>query len=143
MISVQVKRLDETLPMPQCQTEGSVGYDLCARLDTLIQPGEVKLIPLNVIVKCPVDHMILLALRSSTPRKKGLAIPNGIGVIDQDYCGPNDELHAQVINFTQVPVTVERGERICQMLFIPVITPLLTELKVISGSSRGGFGSTG
>ena len=86
--------------------------------------------------------MLLLTLRSSTPRRKGLLIPNGVGIIDQDYCGEGDELKAQVLNFREETVTVKRGERIAQGIFIPVMRVNWTEVSEM-GQGRGGFGSTG
>ena len=105
-------------------------------------PGEVALIPTNAIVKVPEGHVLLVALRSSTPRRKGLLCPNGVGVIDQDYCGPEDEIQVQVLNFSPGPVTVERGERIAQGLLMPVVCCLWDETGGQAGTSRGGFGST-
>ncbi len=85
---------------------------------------------------------MLLTLRSSTPRRKSLLIPNGLGVIDQDYCGEGDELKVQVLNFSDAAVQVNRGERIAQGLFIPVVRVDWEEIEVV-GQGRGGFGSTG
>ena len=86
--------------------------------------------------------MLLLTLRSSTPLRKGLLIPNGVGVIDQDYCGEGDELKVQVFNFREEAVTVMRGERIAQGIFIPVMRVNWDEVDEM-GQGRGGFGSTG
>ncbi len=86
--------------------------------------------------------MLLLTLRSSTPLRKGLLIPNGVGIIDQDYCGEGDELKIQVFNFREEAVTVARGERIAQGIFIPVMRVCWDEVDEM-GQGRGGFGSTG
>lgn len=87
--------------------------------------------------------MLLLAARSSLPRKKGLMVPNGVGVIDQDYRGPDDEIHVQVYNFTDRPVQVERGERLAQGIFVRIAQVAWQEVEKIEADSRGGFGSTG
>ena len=87
--------------------------------------------------------MLLLASRSSLPRKKGLMIPNGVGIIDQDYCGPEDEIHIQVYNFTSAPVHIERGERLAQGIFVRIAQVEWEEVEEIGEKSRGGFGSTG
>lgn len=142
-MQVNVKRIDPELPMPEFQTHGSVGFDLYARLDTTIEPKQIAIIPANLIVEVPEGHMLMLVSRSSTPRKKGLMKPHAIGVIDQDYCGPDDELGIQVYNFTDEAVTVERGERIAQAIFVKVALPELVETMEVASSSRGGFGSTG
>jgi len=69
--------------------------------------------------------------------------PHSIGIIDQDYCGETDELGIQVYNFTKETVTVDRGERIAQGIFVKVGIPQLVESDEVAGESRGGFGSTG
>src|SRR5579884_470020 len=110
-VHVTIKRIDSSLPLPTYATAGSVGFDLICREDTEIAPRTIGLIPGNVIVQTPPGYMLLLALRSSTPRRKGLLIPHGLGIIDQDYCGEGDELLVQVYNFQDEPVLVRRGER--------------------------------
>ena len=95
------------------------------------------------IVQTPPGYFFLLVPRSSTPIKKGLLIPNGIGVIDQDYCGDEDEVKLLVHNFTDAPVTVERGDRIAQAGFVPVERATWNEVEHMPEKSRGGFGSTG
>jgi dUTP pyrophosphatase len=87
--------------------------------------------------------MLMVTLRSSTPRKRSLLIPHGVGVIDQDYCGEGDEVKIQVYNFTSKPVTVERGDRIAQGIFVRVDTAQWSEVDRIESKTRGGFGSTG
>jgi dUTP pyrophosphatase len=100
-------------------------------------------IPANVIVCVPKDHVLIVALRSGTPGRKGLLSPGGIGVIDPDYCGPNDEIQIQVYNFTSKTVVVERGERIAQGLLLPTVACEWDETEDFAETSRGGFGSTG
>ncbi len=141
-LQVTIKRVDADLPLPTYATEGSVGFDLLCREDTEIAPRTIELIPGNVIVRIPEGYMLLLTLRSSTPRRKGLLIPNGVGIIDQDYCGEGDELMVQVFNFREEAVTVKRGERIAQGIFVPVLRVSWNEVDEM-GKGRGGFGSTG
>jgi len=138
-----VKRIDKTLPLPEYQTAGSVGFDLYARIAMEIQPREIAIVPANLVVKVPSGYMLALISRSSTPRKKGLLKPHAIGVIDQDYCGENDELGIQVYNFTDQTVVVEKGERIAQAVVIPVQKVQFSEVKNMNTADRGGFGSTG
>lgn len=139
---VNIKRVDTKLPLPTYATAGSVGFDLLCREDTEIEPRTIELVPCNVIVRIPDGYMLLLSMRSSTPRRKGLLIPNGIGIIDQDYCGEGDELMVQVFNFREETVTVKRGERIAQGIFVPVMRVQWNEVSEM-GIGRGGFGSTG
>ncbi len=98
-LTVAIKRVDTALPLPTYATAGSVGFDLLCRTDMEIAPHTITLIPGNVIVQIPPGYMLMIALRSSTPRRKNLLIPNGLGVIDQDYNGENDEVMMQVYNF--------------------------------------------
>jgi len=102
------------------------------------------LIPANVIIEVPKFYMLMLCLRSSTPRKHGLIMPQGVGIIDNDYCGEEDEIKIQVYNITDTPVLVERGSRIAQGIFVRVDTPPQPWIEVdnMSEKSRGGFGST-
>lgn len=142
-MKVMIHRIDSALPLPKYETPGSFGFDLLVRETIIIAPQSVGLIPGNVIVKCP-EHLALLILpRSSIYRKKGLMFPHSIGLIDRDYCGPNDEIMIQVYNPGEVAITVERGERIAQGLFVSTPKIEFEEVKNIEGDSRGGFGSTG
>ncbi|MBP7057787.1 dUTP diphosphatase [Candidatus Gracilibacteria bacterium] len=140
---VKIKRVDTSLPLPQYATSGAVAFDVIARVETVIKPGEVELVPGNVIVEIPKNYMLILACRSSTPIKRGLMSPHGIGIIDQDYCGPADELKVQLYNFTKEAVTVARGERIAQGIFARIDRFEWEEVEEMEKPSRGGFGSTG
>ena len=141
--NVRIARIDPTLPLPAYETGGAVGFDLLARLEMTVAPGAVARIPVNVIVETPPGYMLLVAARSSLPGRKGLSVPHGIGVIDQDYCGANDEILVQVYNFTAAPVTVGRGERIAQGVFVRVDQAAWQETTFADRPARGGFGSTG
>lgn len=140
---VRIKRVDPTLPLPAYATAGSVGFDLLCREERVIEPGEVALLPANVIVETPPGYMLLVTARSSTPRRKGLSIPHGVGVVDRDYSGPGDEVQVQVYNFTAAPVRVARGERIAQGIFVRVDAFAWQEAGEMDAPTRGGFGSTG
>lgn len=142
LLHVAIKRLDKSLPLPTYATSGSVGFDLLCREDTEIAPRKLGRVPGNVIVQTPPGYMLLLTMRSSTPRRKGLLIPHGLGIIDQDYSGDGDELMVQVYNFRDEAVLVQRGERIAQGIFVPVVRVAWNEVDEV-GQGRGGFGSTG
>ncbi len=141
-LEVTIKRIDTELPLPTYATTGSVGFDLLCREETEVAPRKLGLIPANVIVRTPPGYMLLLSLRSSTPRRKGLLAPHGVGIIYQDYCGEGDELMVQVYNFRDEAVTVKRGERIAQGMFVPIMRVAWHEVEDM-GLGRGGFGSTG
>jgi dUTP pyrophosphatase len=142
-MKVLIKRVDKTLSLPRCETAGSVGFDFLARKSVKVTPKSLALVPGNVIVEVPKGYMLLIASRSSTPKKKGLLTPHGIGVLDQDYCGPEDEAMIQVYNFTDQVVIIERGERIAQGIFVRVDRPDWVEVEEVTSATRGGIGSTG
>lgn len=142
-MTIKIKRLDKSLPLPEYATVGSVCFDLLARKKTEIMPHKTGLIPCNIIIETPSGCMFVVVPRSSTPKKKGLLIPHGIGIIDQDYCGPEDEVKFQVLNFTDEAVIVEKGERLAQGCFVPVEKVEFQEVQKINEKTRGGFGSTG
>ncbi|MGP8330470.1 MAG: dUTP diphosphatase [Methanosarcinaceae archaeon] len=141
-MKIKIKRIDQTLPLPKYETRGSVGFDLLAREKVTIQPKQVTVVPVNVVVETPVDYMLLVTLRSSTPKRKGLLKPHGVGIIDQDYCGNGDEIKIQVYNFTNQPVMVERGEKIGQAIFVRIDKFEWEEVAEMPHLDRGGFGST-
>jgi dUTP pyrophosphatase len=138
-----VSLVDEAGPRPGYATEGSVAFDLAARESVVIPPRQIARIPTNVIVQIPEGYGLLVALRSSTPSRLGLLMPNAPAIIDRDFCGAHDELLVQVLNFTDTPVTVERGTRIAQAMFVCTDRlPLMIRDRPTT-PSRGGFGSTG
>lgn len=141
-LAVRIARVDPELPLPAYETPGAVGFDLLARVETTVAPGALARIPANVIVETPPGYMLLVAARSSLPGRKGLSVPHGIGVIDQDYCGAADELLVQVYNFTDTAVVVARGEKIAQGVFVRVGRAAWEEADFAARPSRGGFGST-
>ncbi len=140
-MQVTIKRIDKTLPLPEYHTVGAVAFDILARETTVVDPQSIGRVPGNVVVKVPAGYMLLVKDRSSTARKKGLLCT--VGFIDQDYCGDNDELLLQYYNFTQLPVTIERGERLAQAAFVAIEKAEWQEVDSMGGSDRGGFGSTG
>lgn len=141
-MKVRIKRIDKSLPLPVYETGGSVGFDLLARKEIVIKPNSIELIPANTIVEVPKGYSLIVASRSSTPRKHGLTKPHGIGIIDQDYCGNKDEVKIQMMNFTKKPVTIRKGTKIAQGLFIRTDRFEFEEVNQIKEKSRGGFGST-
>jgi len=142
-MKVRIKRVDASLPLPVYETGGAVGFDILCREGTTIEPKSIGRIPGNVIVKVPEGYALVIALRSSTPKKKQLLCPHGIGVIDNDYCGPEDEVMVQVYNFSDQPAEVKRGEKIAQGMFVKVEKAEWEEAETMKGKSRGGLGSTG
>ena len=140
-MKVKIKRIDKSLPLPVYETSGSVGFDIVSREDVVIKPKEIALIPGNVIVETPPGYMLLLTLRSSTPKKKGLIKPHGVGVVDQDYRGEKDEVKVQVYNISDKETKINKGEKVAQGIFVR-IDKFEWEEQQEMGKSRGGFGST-
>ena len=141
---VRVHRLSDAARLPSYETAGAAGFDLAASADVTIGPGEVRLIPTGLVIEVPRGHFLGIFARSSTPLKRGLMLANGVGVVDSDYCGPNDEIKIQVLNFTASPVTVNAGDRIAQGVILPFVRAEWQEEETAaSATSRGGFGSTG
>jgi dUTP pyrophosphatase len=143
MSKLYFKKLYKELPTPKFMTPGSVGLDVFVQDDTSIPARGWALIPLGLIAKAPEGTFIALLPRSSTFRKTGLLLANSMGVIDQDYCGDDDKLMAFVYNTKDEAVTVVKGDRLFQLLFIKVEVPELVEVEgSLTEASRGGFGST-
>lgn len=142
-MQVRITRLDKSIPLPIYHTPGSVAFDFAARENITIASKTIAYIPTGLIIQSPPGYMLSVVARSSLAKKKGLMLGNGLGIIDQDYCGPEDEIKIMVYNFTDSPTTVERGERIAQGIFVRIDTAEWNEVENITDASRGGFGSTG
>ncbi len=144
MLSVRIRRLSPSVPLPKYQTDGSAGFDLAASAEVVVQPGAIALVPTGLVIEVPKGHFLGIFARSSTPIRLGLVVSNGVGVIDSDYCGAADEIKVQVLNVTRQPVTVKPGDRIAQGLLIPFLRAEWRETsEELRDGSRGGFGSTG
>ncbi|OHA47929.1 MAG: dUTPase [Candidatus Terrybacteria bacterium RIFCSPHIGHO2_01_FULL_48_17] len=141
-MKIRIRRIDKSIALPEYKTAGSAGFDLSSRDEVTIPPGGTKFVPLNIIVELPKTHMLLLAARSSLP-KKGLMLANGVGIGDSDFCGPDDEYQAMVYNFSDKAVIIEKGERIGQGIIVNVDRAEFEEADHVDHPSRGGFGSTG
>ncbi len=137
-----IKRIDASLPLPEYKTKGAVAFDIYSRDARIIKPKTTELLPSNLIVKLPKGFFLLIASRSST-HKKGLFMAHGVGILDQDYNGPKDEIFIPLYNFNDKKVLVERGERIAQGVLIPIQKAAWFETNNMKRRSRGGFGSTG
>src|SRR5690242_4757344 len=103
MVKVRISRLDPSIVLPEYQTAGAAGFDFAAAADVVVAPRSVALVPTGLVIEVPRGHFLGVFARSSTPLKRGLMIANGVGVVDEDYCGPQDEVKIQVLNFTDQP----------------------------------------
>jgi len=142
-MKVNIIRIDKSLPLPKYETDGAVGFDFVCRESCIIKPKQLNLIPGNVVVEVPEGFMLSVLPRSSTP-KKGLFLANSMGVIDNDYCGPKDEIKILVFNYTDNDVFINKGDRIAQGIFFKIQKVTFNELsKTNKKQNRNGFGSTG
>lgn len=149
-MELKAKKFTSDAILPEYKTDGAAGADLCANETITAKSGEATLVKLGIGFDIPDDHFMILSLRSSTPRKKGLFIPNGIGIIDSDYKG---EFMLMVAPLGQNDVVIEKGERIAQTVLVPcknihsasVAVTKIIEVNELEASERGegGFGSTG
>jgi dUTP pyrophosphatase len=134
----------EGLVAPAYATEGSAGCDLRAAIEAplMILPGGRARVPTGIAVAIPPGHEGQVRMRSGLAHDKGLALLNAPGTIDSDYRG---EIRVILANLGTEPVTLERGERIAQLVFAPVSRARFEKVDELPASSRGsgGFGSTG
>lgn len=142
-IPVDIYRNHEDAILPEYKTAGACAFDLHTIEEKTIEPGKIARLRTGIIIKVPEGYTLYLTSRSSLPVKFGLTVPHSVGIIDQDYCGPEDELLIQVHNFTQEPVTVHKGDRLVQGTILPIVKAQFNEVPEMDGESRGGYGSTG
>jgi dUTP pyrophosphatase len=139
---ITVTKMNPTVRIPSYGTPGAAGFDLAAAEDVEIAPGQIRLVGTGLVIGVPEGYFLGIFARSSTPLKRGLMVANGVGVLDSDYCGPEDELKIQLLNLSDVPVTVKRGDRLAQGIVLQ--SPRVEFVEGEPGTtSRGGFGSTG
>jgi len=138
-------RLGDTFPLPDYATEGSAGMDLRAMLDqaTDIQPGETLLIPTGIAIHIGDPALAAMILpRSGLGHKHGIVLGNLVGLIDSDYQG---QLFVSCWNRGSEAFRIEIGERIAQLLLVPVVRAQFEQVEEFDESNRGsgGFGHSG
>ena len=140
---LRIRRLDSTVSLPSYGTSEAAGFDLAAAHDLVVPPQQIALVRTGLVIEVPSGYFLAIFARSSTPLKRGLIVSNGVGVIDSDYSGPNDEVMIQVMNITPSDVTIGRGDRLAQGIVLPAPRVTWEEVTEIREVTRGGFGSTG
>ena len=149
MHNVQLKILDDRLgkeiPLPEYATPGSAGLDLRACLDQplTLQPGETHLIPTGLAIHIDDGHLAAVLLpRSGLGHKHGIVLGNLVGLIDSDYQG---QVFVSCWNRGREPFEIGVGDRIAQMVFVPVVQVQFERVEAFTESQRahGGFGHTG
>ena len=145
-LTIPVKRLDhgQGLPLPEHATAHSAGVDLLAAVDgdLVLEPGQRALVPTGLSIELPEGYEAQVRPRSGLALKHGISVLNAPGTIDADYRG---EVGVILINLGQAPFTIQRGERIAQMVVAPVSFIQWRDSDTLNPSDRGegGFGSTG
>lgn len=145
-VSVSLRRLPghDDLPLPAYETPQAAGMDLRAALTepVLLQPGQRQAIPTGLAIALPPGYEAQVRPRSGLARKAGISMVNSPGTIDADYRG---EIMVLLINLGQEPFTVNRGDRIAQLVVAPVTRVTWEEVESLDETERGsgGFGHTG
>jgi dUTP pyrophosphatase len=143
---VRLRRLPGALdlPLPEPASSGSSGYDLRAAVvePLVVAPGERAAVPTGLALEIPAGCEGQVRPRSGLALRHGITVANAPGTIDSDYRG---EVRVILVNLGRDPFTVERGERIAQLVFARVERVEWQESETLEGSERGtgGFGSTG
>ncbi|MCI9056471.1 MAG: dUTP diphosphatase [Oscillospiraceae bacterium] len=147
-MKLQIQALSEKIgreiPLPYYATEGAAAVDLHACIDEAVTlpPGGRALLPTGLAAAIPAGHVGLLAVRSSMGIRHGVTLSNGVGVIDSDYRG---QVHVGLHNLSGEPYTVQPGDRVAQLMVVPVAAPEIEVVDALPETVRGagGFGSTG
>ncbi|GMA48981.1 deoxyuridine 5'-triphosphate nucleotidohydrolase [Alicyclobacillus contaminans] len=131
--------------LPRYATSGAAGMDLhaCVEAPVRIEPLQRVRIPTGIALSFPGPSVVgLVYARSGLAWRHGIALPNGVGVIDSDYTG---EIQVLLTNFGDEPFTIQPGDRIAQIVFAPVHQAQLVHTEAVPDTERGanGFGSTG
>lgn len=138
-------KIGQEIKPPFYATGGSAGMDLSACIDEPItlEPGEKTIVPTGIAIQLPSNEYVALVFaRSGLGIKHGITMANGVGVIDSDYTG---EIMCGLINLSQSAYTLFPGDRIAQMVFMPVAVATLVPVDELEATERGagGLGSTG
>lgn len=144
-LQIQIKRLKDGVTLPFYATQGSAGLDLSAALDApvVLKKGEIALIPTGIAISIPNnEYGAFIFARSGLASKHGICLANSVGVVDSDYRG---EIKCALINLGSADFTIQNGDRIAQMVFMPVAQADLSDVESLDETERGagGFGSTG
>lgn len=143
-VKVEVKRLEHGvgLPLPAYATDGAAGMDVVSAEGVTIEPGARHAVATGLSMAIPHGYEIQVRPRSGLAFKHGITVPNTPGTIDSDYRG---ELRVLLINHGLHDFTVERGDRIAQLVLAPAVRAAWDEVEELDATARGegGFGSTG
>ncbi len=153
-MKIRVYRKDKSIPLPERKTERSAGLDVYAAQTVELLPGQVALVPTGLIIESPPGYFFRIYIRSGFAVKNGVSLANDVGIVDEDYCGPEDEVKIALIRHfnptdpqRDKPLIIEKGTRIAQIIFEKTALPEIEweeqDSPDFAGKTRGGFGSTG
>lgn len=139
-MQIKIKYLRDIIPIEIFETGDWI--DLRCAQRTVMVAGDYAQIPLGIAIQLPPGYEAIVAPRSSTFRKYGILLANSIGIIDNSYCGDNDEIH--FLAYATRSTIIEKNERICQFRIVknqPEVD--LVTVDVLGNPDRHGIGSTG
>ena len=144
-IKAMSPKIGTDIPFPFYASAGAAGMDLCACVDVAvtIAPRQIVSLPTGIAIALPsADYVALVFARSGLGIKHGIALANGVGVIDSDYRG---EIRVGLVNQSDAPYTIQPGDRVAQLAVVPVVQAQLIPCAALDETERGagGFGSTG
>ena len=141
-VTVKIWREATTIKIPEYATPGSAGVDLCSMKYCILKPGELSLIPTGIKLAIPEGYEGQIRPRSGLALNHRIIIPNAPGTIDADYRG---EIMVMLLNMGEDPFSISFGDRIAQLVFVPVARAKFEAVKELDQTRRGagGFGSTG
>jgi dUTP pyrophosphatase len=141
-MNLRVTKIDPRATIPEYKSVGAAGMDITIIEDAVIPPGGHAFLKTGLGFGLPKGHMMLIFPRGSMFTKLHLFLTNHVGVLDEDFCGPTDELLISVFNPTLEEARITAGARPVQIIVMPI-----EHIAVVEGAAgdinRGGFGSTG
>lgn len=153
-MKIRIYRKDKSIPLPERKTPHSVGLDVYISERIELYPGKPALAPTGLIIESPTGYYFRVHIRSGFSVKHGISLANDVGIVDEDYCGPQDELKIALVKHynpndpnKDKQFVIEKGTRIAQIIFeknsLPEIEWDEQDNPDFAGKTRGGFGSTG
>lgn len=135
--------MGQKIPLPHYSTEGAAGLDLraCINEPLTIAPGQTQLVGSGIAIKIDDPNLTALLLpRSGLGVNQGIVLANLVGLIDSDY---RKEIKIAIWNRSDKPFTLQPGDRVCQMVFVPIVQVNFQWVNELEDNQRDGFGSTG
>jgi dUTP pyrophosphatase len=153
-LEAKVQRVRD-VPLPEYHSRLAAGFDLAIAEDVSLPPAVPVPAPTGLVIQAPRGHMLLIAPRSSTYKRWGVSLANTVGIVDEDFCGPEDEVRLLLVwnGFTSAEnvdyidgtddLVIPAGSRLAQGIFVPVTRGKFIEEYSAIADNRGGWGSTG